>query len=91
MIVNDDAIHNYNYDEMQELETFECSITGVQMKKLELDLYLEESCLDRNVELDVLDFFMSYLMRFPDLSSMAHDILTIKISIVALKITFNTV
>ncbi|XP_039116476.1 zinc finger BED domain-containing protein RICESLEEPER 3-like [Dioscorea cayenensis subsp. rotundata] len=45
LTINDD-----DYDEMQELDAFEGHVSRVQMQKSELDLYLEEPCLDRNVE-----------------------------------------
>lgn len=44
--MNDDGSDNEGNNEMQELDRFEGYANRVQMQKLKLDIYLEESCLD---------------------------------------------
>lgn len=46
VIMNDDGSDNEGNNEMQELDRFEGYANRVQMQKLKLDIYLEESCLD---------------------------------------------
>ena len=76
-------------DIFKELDNFKGTHCGSQVQKLELDLYLEEPPLDRNMKLDVLHFWSTCSLRYPDLSSMARDILTIPVSTVASESTFS--
>ncbi|KAI3814973.1 hypothetical protein L1987_14622 [Smallanthus sonchifolius] len=58
-------------------------------KKSELQLYLEESRVDRDSELDVLAFWKVNEFRYPILARMARDFLTIPVSTVASESTFS--
>ena len=70
-------------DIFKDLDNFKGTHSGNQVQKLELDLYLEKPPLDRNMNLDVLHFWSTCSLRYPDLSCMARDILTIPASTVA--------
>lgn len=63
--------------------------TRVQTGKSQLDLYLDEPPLDMNIELDVLEFWHQNVVRYPDLSLMARDLLTIPVSSVASESSFS--
>ncbi|XP_050111800.1 zinc finger BED domain-containing protein DAYSLEEPER-like [Malus sylvestris] len=58
-------------------------------EKTELHLYLEEKRLDRKQELDILSWWKLEQFRYPVLSRMASDVLTIPISTVASESTFS--
>ncbi|XP_022023193.1 zinc finger BED domain-containing protein RICESLEEPER 2 isoform X2 [Helianthus annuus] len=58
-------------------------------KKSELQLYLDESRVDRNSNLDVLTFWKANEFRYPTLARMARDFLTIPVSTVASESTFS--
>ena len=45
--------------------------------------------MDRKIDLNILSFFKGNRFRYPNLSSMAHDILSILISHVASKSAFS--
>ncbi|OMO90348.1 hypothetical protein COLO4_19223 [Corchorus olitorius] len=57
--------------------------------KSELESYLEENREDYELQLDVLDFLKKNEFRYPTLSRMARDILSIPITIVALESAFS--
>ncbi|XP_028804698.1 zinc finger BED domain-containing protein DAYSLEEPER-like isoform X1 [Neltuma alba] len=61
------------------------------MEKSELDFYLEEATMDPNLflEMDVLDYWRTNAARFPYLSKMACDILSIPITTVASESAFS--
>ncbi|KAG5226068.1 hypothetical protein OIU77_005662 [Salix suchowensis] len=54
--------------------------TTSQNTRSELDQYLEESLLPRLQELDVLDWWKMNKLKYPTLSKLARDILTIQVS-----------
>ena len=60
-------------------------------EKSDLDVYLEEGSYvcDANVNLDVLGWWKGERWRFPILSRMASDVLTIPVTTVAFESTFN--
>ncbi|PKU74794.1 Putative AC transposase [Dendrobium catenatum] len=58
-------------------------------RKSELEMYLDEPKLDKNSELDILQYWKINQFRFPRVSRMAVDVLCILISIVASKFTFS--
>ena len=62
---------------------------GRQAQKTQLKLYLDEPRVDRNAKLDILAFWKGNEFWYPELATMAHDILSIPISIVASKSTFS--
>ncbi|XP_022028604.1 zinc finger BED domain-containing protein DAYSLEEPER-like [Helianthus annuus] len=58
-------------------------------KKSKLQMYLEESRVDRSSELDVLAFWKANEFRYPALVRMARDFLTIPVSTVASESMFS--
>lgn len=62
---------------------------GSNAQKSQLECYLEEPKMPRNVKLDILAFWKSNQFRYPDLASMARDILSIPVSTVASEACFS--
>ncbi|KAI3775432.1 hypothetical protein L1987_50008 [Smallanthus sonchifolius] len=60
-----------------------------QQSKSELDQYLEESLLPRIHEFDVMGWWKLNKVKYPTLSKMAHDILTIPVSTVSPRSVFD--
>ena len=58
-------------------------------QKLELELYLDEPRMNRNVSLDVLTFWKSNQCRHTILATMACDILVVPMSTVASESSFS--
>jgi hypothetical protein len=56
----------------------------------ELDWYLQLPTMDLNTDLDILEFWSVMSKCYPDLASLARDILAVPISTVASKSAFNT-
>ncbi|XP_027066767.1 zinc finger BED domain-containing protein DAYSLEEPER [Coffea arabica] len=65
--------------------------TTSQQSKSELDQYLEESLLPRVHEFDVVGWWKLNRMKYPTLSKMARDILSIPVSTVPVGSVFDTV
>ncbi|KAH7547420.1 hypothetical protein FEM48_Zijuj01G0308000 [Ziziphus jujuba var. spinosa] len=76
-------------DGLSDFEIYISEITSQQMKS-ELDQYLEESLLPRVQEFDVLGWWKLNRMKYPTLSRMASDILSIPVSTVAPDSVFDT-
>ncbi|KAL8102577.1 hypothetical protein AgCh_027190 [Apium graveolens] len=62
---------------------------GTALEKNELDRCLEEKRLNRALEIDFLDYWSINQFRFPSLTLMARDVLTISISTVASESAFS--
>lgn len=79
----------YAFEEFDMFQSQLESSTG----KTQLDLYLEEANLDRktNPNLDVLGFWKDNKLRYPELSLMARDVLSVPITTVASESAFSTV
>lgn len=77
-------------DEMDEFDLFE-SQPESSSQKTQLELYLEEHVLVRkgNKNLDALKFWKDNMNRYPELSLMARDVLSIPISTVVSESTFS--
>ena len=58
-------------------------------KKTQLELYLEETRMDRNAKLDILSCWKGNQFRYPKLAAMVRDVLSIPISTVASESTFS--
>ncbi|TYH57764.1 hypothetical protein ES332_D08G112700v1 [Gossypium tomentosum] len=65
--------------------------TSSQQMKSELDQYLEESLLPRVQEFDVLGWWKLNKMKYPTLSKMARDILSIPVSAAAPDSVFDII
>ncbi|CAA0819930.1 Zinc finger BED domain-containing protein DAYSLEEPER [Striga hermonthica] len=65
--------------------------TTSQLAKSELDQYLEESLLPRVHEFDVVGWWKLNRIKYPTLSKMARDILSIPVSTVPASLVFDTV
>ena len=74
-------------DDIAGFDTFESEIFGSINRKSQLDVYLEEARFDHNthMDLDILEYWESHCGRFPELSLMAYDIMSIPITTVALE------
>lgn len=59
------------------------------VQKSQLELYLSEPRMERKKELDVLQFWRGNQCRYPELSSMARDLLAIPVSSVASEAAFS--
>ncbi|XP_039003503.1 zinc finger BED domain-containing protein DAYSLEEPER-like [Hibiscus syriacus] len=80
-----DESHQGNLLSDQGLSDFDVYImeTSNQQMKSEVDQYLEESLLPRVQEFDVLGWWKLNKMKYPTLSKMARDILSIPVSAAA--------
>ncbi|KAK1584298.1 hypothetical protein Q3G72_031670 [Acer saccharum] len=75
---------------MQEYEAYnQQEHSTVCNQKSQLELYLNEPKLEMPSNLDVLDFWKVNMIRYPDLSVMARDILSIPVSTVASESAFS--
>ena len=76
---------------MQDYQDIYASMDHSSMNKFELETYLEEPILkpDNWKELDVLNWWKNNQQRFPILSKMATDILSIPITTVASESAFS--
>lgn len=79
------------YDGFLDFEVYISEITGNQHMKSELDQYLEEPVLPRVQEFDVLGWWKLNMSKYPTLSKMASDVLSIPVSTVAPDSVFDTV
>lgn len=76
-------------DMFRDYDEFLSSTSRSQGNKSELDLYLEEPSYDLNSDLDILEFWSKSSMRYPNLSLMARDILSIPVFTVNSKEAFS--
>ncbi|XP_074374404.1 zinc finger BED domain-containing protein RICESLEEPER 2-like [Apium graveolens] len=81
-------IYPTNYSE-KEFESIFCQNDSQNETKSQLHLYLEESKLDARVKLDVLSFWRSNKSKYPILSAMTRDILSMPITTVASESSFS--
>ena len=72
-----------------DYQSYSSRITRTQTKKSQLESYLEESELDLNMELDILEYWQQNVVRFPELAILARDLLTIPVSTVASESAFS--
>ncbi|XP_016466730.1 zinc finger BED domain-containing protein DAYSLEEPER [Nicotiana tabacum] len=77
-------------DAFDEFDEFESQLES-SIGKTQLDTYLEEATLVRktNPNLDVLGFWKDNMHRYPELSLMARDVLSIPLTTVASESTFS--
>ena len=74
----------------QEYESFErYENTSLLNQKTQLELYLDEPKVEKTKKLDILNFWRGNEVRFPELSMMARDVLSIPVSSVASESAFS--
>ncbi|CAL2228299.1 unnamed protein product [Prunus armeniaca] len=85
----DDMVSKECMDVMKEFDTFESEESVTSSQKSQLQLYLDEPKIDRKINLNVLDFWKANQFRYPELSILARDVLSIPISTVAYEASFS--
>ncbi|CAL9008221.1 unnamed protein product [Prunus brigantina] len=85
----DDIVSKECMDVMKEFDTFESEESITSSQKSQLQLYLDEPKIDRKINLNVLDFWKANQFRYPELSILARDVLSIPISTVASEASFS--
>ncbi|CAN4086409.1 unnamed protein product [Withania somnifera] len=79
-----------NGDTLADFDVYLHDIINNQQMKTELDQYLEESNMPRSQDFDVLGWWRINRCKYPTLSKMASDILSIPICTVAPDSVFDT-
>ncbi|KAL0410282.1 UNVERIFIED_CONTAM: Zinc finger BED domain-containing protein RICESLEEPER 2 [Sesamum latifolium] len=80
-----------DFDEMFEQYVASNSVSTAKVTmRLELDMYLEENLLPRTPDFDVLSWWKTNGVKYPNLQKMARDILAIPVSTVASESAFST-
>ncbi|KAB2077586.1 hypothetical protein ES319_A06G109200v1 [Gossypium barbadense] len=81
--------HNVNsvdfggdFDESDDYKRY-LNESSTMSEKAQLDIYLEESALELNSQIDVLDYWSKSSVRYNELSLLARDLLAIPISTIA--------
>ncbi|OVA06789.1 zinc finger protein [Macleaya cordata] len=77
-------------DDLLDFDAFISEMSSSQQTKSELDQYLEESLLPRLQEFDILSWWKLNQLKYPILSKMARDILSIPVSTVPPESVFYT-
>ncbi|BFG20932.1 hypothetical protein CerSpe_072060 [Prunus speciosa] len=85
----DDMVSKECMDVMKEFDTFESEESITSSQKSQLQLYLDEQKVERKINLNVLDFWKANQFRYPELSILARDVLSIPISTVASEASFS--
>ncbi|XP_034229371.1 zinc finger BED domain-containing protein RICESLEEPER 1-like [Prunus dulcis] len=85
----DDMVSKECLDVMKEFDNFESEEFTTSAQKTQLQLYLDEPKIDRKTKLNVLDFWKVNQFRYPELSILARDLLSILISTVASESAFS--
>ncbi|VVA41507.1 Hypothetical predicted protein, partial [Prunus dulcis] len=85
----DDMVSKECLDVMKEFDNFESEEFTTSAQKTQLQLYLDEPKIDRKTKLNVLDFWKVNQFRYPELSILARDLLSIPISTVASESAFS--
>nr|GEY51268.1 zinc finger BED domain-containing protein RICESLEEPER 2-like [Tanacetum cinerariifolium] len=90
---NENVDEGNTMDELDELGGFESFRSHFRRfetsDKSELTLYLEELEISRKTKIDVLQFWKENQARYPRLSLMARDLLSVQITIVASESSFS--
>lgn len=78
-------------DRLSDFDVYISEITGGQDMRSELDQYLDESLMPRSQDFDVLAWWKLNKLKYPTLSRMASDILSVPITTVGPDNVFDTV
>lgn len=78
-------------DRLSDFDVYISEISGGQDMRSELDQYLDESLMPRSQDFDVLAWWKLNKLKYPTLSRMASDILSIPITTVGPDNVFDTV
>nr|XP_017217369.1 PREDICTED: zinc finger BED domain-containing protein DAYSLEEPER-like [Daucus carota subsp. sativus] len=90
-MTQEDALVPAGEDGMSDFDVYISEIMSSQHMKSELDLYLEEPLLPRTEEgFDILAWWRENMQKYPTLSKMAADILSIPVYTVAPESVFDT-
>ncbi|TYG74062.1 hypothetical protein ES288_D04G152600v1 [Gossypium darwinii] len=76
------------FDESDDYKRY-LNESSTRSEKSQLDIYLEESELELNGQIDVLNYWSKSSVRYNELSLLAHDLLIIPISTVAFESAFS--
>jgi len=78
-------------NDLEDFGTFQSKLCGTSRKESDLQSYLLEDRLDykKYLELDVLEYWKSQEAKYPELSLMSRDVLSIPITTVASKSAFS--
>ncbi|CAL2266626.1 unnamed protein product [Prunus armeniaca] len=85
----DDMVSKECLDVMKKFDNFESEEFTTSTQKTQLQLYLDETKIDRKTKLNVLVFWKVNQFRYPELSILARDLLSIPISTVASELAFS--
>ncbi|XP_020599507.1 zinc finger BED domain-containing protein RICESLEEPER 1-like [Phalaenopsis equestris] len=86
-----DSVNSQSYDCMLAFTDYVLSSGSIQPSKSDLQVYLEEGLFLANTEhFDILDWWKLNTLKYPCLSKMARDILSIPITTVASESAFST-
>ena len=77
-------------DRFASFDAFVCSTTNLDVRRSEIDTYLEEPVLPRLSDFDILSWWKANSSKYPILQTITRDILAIPISIVASESAFST-
>ncbi|TYJ42150.1 hypothetical protein E1A91_A03G068800v1 [Gossypium mustelinum] len=77
-----------DFDESDDYKRY-LNESSTMSEKSQLDIYLEESALELNSQIDVLDYWSKSSVRYNELSLLARDLLAIPISAVASESAFS--
>lgn len=80
----------FTTDGLSDFDVYISEISTSQHTKSELDQYLEESLLPREPDFDILGWWKLNKLKYPKLSRMASDILSIPVSTVSAGSVFDT-
>ncbi|KAF7143531.1 hypothetical protein RHSIM_Rhsim05G0098200 [Rhododendron simsii] len=88
-VVQGNVVQENQGEFIENFDAFESHSFVSSAQKSQLELYLDEPRLARNENIDVLEYWRAHSYRYPELASMARDVLSIPISTVASESAFS--
>ncbi|KAF7152618.1 hypothetical protein RHSIM_Rhsim01G0147200 [Rhododendron simsii] len=88
-VVQGNVVQENQGEFIEDFDAFESHSFASSAQKNQLELYLDEPRLPRNENIDVLEYWRAHNYRYPELASMARDVLSIPISTVASESAFS--